>query len=160
MKFLGCIEGREVVVMVDSEASHNFVSRKLVTELGLPVDETVQFGVCLGDGGRVPCQGLCKNLLVDLRQCMVEVNGYVFQLGGVDLILGVDWLRTLGDVVTNWDLMRMSFTVGQGSVTLAGDPGLSRAVCSLKSLSKVTDVEFCGALWYTEGNTVEEHETY
>ncbi|KZV18714.1 hypothetical protein F511_37430 [Dorcoceras hygrometricum] len=48
MKFLGRIEGREVVVMLDSGASHNFVSRKLVTELGLPVDETVNIRGMLG----------------------------------------------------------------------------------------------------------------
>ncbi|KZV39307.1 peroxidase 64 [Dorcoceras hygrometricum] len=155
MKFLGSIEGREVVVMVDSGASHNFVSRKLVTELGLPVDESVKFGVCLGDGGRVPCHGLCKGLIVDLHSCVVEVDSYAFQLGGVDLILGVDWLRTLGEVVTNWELMHMSFSIGKETVTLMGEPRLSRAVSSLKSMLKITDMEFCGAIWFTGNGGME-----
>ncbi|KZV14073.1 hypothetical protein F511_44479 [Dorcoceras hygrometricum] len=34
MKFLGSMVGKQVVVMVDSGASHNFVSRGLVGELG------------------------------------------------------------------------------------------------------------------------------
>ncbi|KZV50860.1 peroxidase 64 [Dorcoceras hygrometricum] len=156
MKFLGSIGEREVVVMVDSGASHNFVSRKLVTELGLPVDESVRFGVCLGDGGRVPCHGLCKGLIVDLHSCVVEVDCYAFQLGGVDLILGVDWLRTLGEVLTNWELMRMSFSIGKETVTLMGEPRLSRAVSSLKSMLKITDMEFCGAIWYTGNGELEE----
>ncbi|KZV37944.1 hypothetical protein F511_17716 [Dorcoceras hygrometricum] len=156
MKFLGSIEGREVVVMIDSGASHNFVSRKLVHELGLQVDENVKFGVCLGDGGRVQRQGLCKGLVVDLRHCVIEVDGYVFQLGGVDLILGVEWLRTLGEVITNWELMRMSFSVGKRIVTLVGEPKLSRAVISMRSLLKVTDTEFCGALWCAGEKSVAE----
>ncbi|KZV26643.1 hypothetical protein F511_34898 [Dorcoceras hygrometricum] len=59
MKLLGKIKGREIVVMMDSGASHNFISKKLVGVLQLEVDETVKFGVFLGDGGRVACQGMC-----------------------------------------------------------------------------------------------------
>ncbi|KZV44098.1 hypothetical protein F511_10769 [Dorcoceras hygrometricum] len=59
MKLLGRVAGNEVVVMMDSGASHNFVSRELVKHLKLHVDDTVKFGVCLGDGGKpVTLKGL------------------------------------------------------------------------------------------------------
>ncbi|KZV19296.1 peroxidase 64 [Dorcoceras hygrometricum] len=139
--------------MMDSGASHNFISRKLVDVLGLPIDETVKFGVCLGDGGRVACTGICKRLVVDLRQCNILIDTYVFELGGVDLILGIDWLRTLGEVVVNWEAMRMSFKLGTETVTLTGDPSLNRTVTSMKSLLKTAEVDFSGLLWNV---TVEE----
>lgn len=71
MKLKGKIGGASVVAMIDSGASHNFVSKKLIEELGLDVDESVRFGVYLGDGCRVPCQGVCRELRVDFGVCQL-----------------------------------------------------------------------------------------
>ncbi|KZV58834.1 hypothetical protein F511_31528 [Dorcoceras hygrometricum] len=92
MKLRGRLQGTDIVVMMDSGASHNFISRILVEHLQLDVDETVQFGVCLGDGARVTCQEICRQLLVNLGNCEIQIDSYVFELGGVDLILGIDCL--------------------------------------------------------------------
>ncbi|KZV50863.1 hypothetical protein F511_25461 [Dorcoceras hygrometricum] len=93
------IRGEEVVIVVDSGASHNFVSRTLMEKLGFEIDESVRFGVCIGDGGKVQCQGLCRNLMVDLGTYTLSISGHLFELGGVDVILGVDCLRSLGEVM-------------------------------------------------------------
>lgn len=34
---------------------------------------------------------------------------YVFSLGGVDVILGISWLETLGDVKVNWQRLTIRF---------------------------------------------------
>ncbi|XP_073035239.1 uncharacterized protein [Primulina eburnea] len=140
------VVGREVVAMVDSGASHNFVSKKLIAELGLVCDESVFFGVCLEDGCRVSCQVVCRELEVDMGQCRIQIEGYLFEFGGIDLILGVDWLRTLGDVLLNWNKMEMRFSWGDQTVVLKGDPSLSRSIVLFKGISKVSEVEFCGAI--------------
>ncbi|XP_073151826.1 uncharacterized protein [Henckelia pumila] len=146
LKMRARILGHEVVAMVDSGASHNFVSRELIAELGLEVDMGVHFAVCLGDGGRITCQGVCKKLCVELDQCDVTIEGYLFDLGGIDLILGVDWLRTLGDIMLNWQKMQMQFSWEGRTVVLHGDPTLNRSVVSLKSIVKFVALEFCGAV--------------
>ncbi|KZV13833.1 hypothetical protein F511_44977 [Dorcoceras hygrometricum] len=132
--------------MVDSGPSHNFVSRALMEKLGVEIDESVCFGVCLGDGGKVPCGGLCRNLVVDLGACMLNITGHLFDHGGVDVILGVDWLRTLGEVRLDWNKMRMKFKQGGRDIELRGDPTLQRSMVSLKSIHKLTGVEFSAAL--------------
>ncbi|KZV13849.1 hypothetical protein F511_44950 [Dorcoceras hygrometricum] len=156
LKLRGRIMRQEVVIMVDSGASHNFVSRPLVEKLGLTIDETVRFGVCLGDGGKVRCQGVCRNLNVELGMYTVEITGHLFELGGVDVILGVDWLRTLGEVMLDWNKMRMKFKEGEQVIELKGDPTLQRAVLSLKSLCKITEVEFFATVFTLERNEQEE----
>lgn len=52
MKLQGSLEGKTVLVLVDSGASHNFISKKVVEELELEVDGTKSHPVCLGDGQR------------------------------------------------------------------------------------------------------------
>ncbi|KZV54933.1 hypothetical protein F511_27777, partial [Dorcoceras hygrometricum] len=81
LKLRGKIKGEEVVVMVDSGASHNFVSRMLMEKLGFEIDESVHFGVYLRDGGRVRCQGLCRKLRVELGTYTVNITGHLFELG-------------------------------------------------------------------------------
>ncbi|XP_073035559.1 uncharacterized protein [Primulina eburnea] len=146
LKMRARVAGREVVAMVDSGASHNFVSNELINQLGLVVDKNVFFGVCLGDGCRVSCQGVCRDLVADMGQCQIQIDGYLFELGGIDMILGVDWLRTLGDVLLNWAKMEMRFSWRDQTVTLKGDPSLSRSMVSLKIIAKVSEVEFYGAI--------------
>lgn len=38
------------------------------------------------------------------------IDALVFELGGVDLVLGVSWLATLGEVQVNWKTLTMQFT--------------------------------------------------
>lgn len=49
MKMMGHIGGKQVVVLIDSGATRNFISERLVQKMGLPVTETKGFGVRLGE---------------------------------------------------------------------------------------------------------------
>nr|GEY66916.1 RNA-directed DNA polymerase [Tanacetum cinerariifolium] len=42
----------------------------------------------------------------------------------IDVILGIKWLKTLGDVMVNWQLFTMTFGSETGKITLKGDPDL------------------------------------
>ncbi|KZV19807.1 peroxidase 64 [Dorcoceras hygrometricum] len=159
MKLRGRIQNQEAVVMVDSGASHNFISRKLVEKLGMEIDEAVKFGVCLGDGTKVQCQGLCQGLKIQLGTYIAKITGHLFELGGVDIILGVEWLRTLGEIRLDWNKMRMRFKVEGRRVELKGDPTLQRSMLSLKSIGKVTEIEFAATLMTVERLTTGDGET-
>ncbi|KAG8367199.1 hypothetical protein BUALT_Bualt16G0047800 [Buddleja alternifolia] len=50
------------------------------------------------DGRRTDSVGVFQNLVVQLDSVSIKANCYVFPLGGVDIILGIAWLATLGDV--------------------------------------------------------------
>ncbi|KZV34979.1 peroxidase 64 [Dorcoceras hygrometricum] len=154
----GKINNTEVIIMVDSRASHNFVSRKLVLQMGLHIDESISFGVCLGDGTRIQCQGICHGLIVHLGS-YTTIVGHLFELGGVDVILGIEWLRTLGKVLVDWNKMDMRFQSEGNTIELKGDPTLQRTMLSFKSLCKVTEIEFSATLISVDrGTNSEERE--
>ncbi|KAF7810403.1 Deoxycytidylate deaminase [Senna tora] len=69
MKLLGKINGTEVLVMVDSGATHNFISTEFVEKLGLKVEKTK---VTLGDGCCVQQEGKCRGLEVELQGLRAE----------------------------------------------------------------------------------------
>lgn len=101
MKLRRMVHDRNVVILIDSGVSHNFVSKELVQELGLQVAPTKPYGVRLRDVNRKQTQGCCKWLKVQMGAYAVEGEFFLFELGGVDVILGVAWLETLGDVKAN-----------------------------------------------------------
>jgi hypothetical protein len=51
-----------------------------------------------------------------------EVDLFVLPLRGADLVLGVQWLKTLGPIVTDYQHLTMSFTKSGQEITLKGEP--------------------------------------
>lgn len=155
--------GASILVLIDSGVSHNFVSPQVVTFLNLEVDHTKKLAVRLGDGHRVFTIGKCLNVPLQIGELTVTVDAYILELGGVDVILGLAWLQSLGKITMDYREMSMSFTfqdllfgmrnkVGQSSVyDLQG--------FSLQGVSDVSFREVEGWLWHTEISIHTEHET-
>ena len=66
MKLKGIIQNKEVVVMIDPGATHNFIALKTVERLQIPVTNTGGFGVALGTGVAVQGQGVCQGVTLQL----------------------------------------------------------------------------------------------
>jgi len=55
------------MVLIDSGASHNFISTTLVRALGIPKEYTPTYKVKLGDGHKKDTEGCCRGLKVELE---------------------------------------------------------------------------------------------
>nr|GEZ42526.1 putative mitochondrial protein [Tanacetum cinerariifolium] len=71
MKLRGTIQGFAVVVLIDSGATHNFVSLKLVEPLNLCVTGSRKTGVTLGNGRVDACYGICPRGFDDIDEGFV-----------------------------------------------------------------------------------------
>ncbi|MCH83009.1 hypothetical protein A2U01_0003823, partial [Trifolium medium] len=120
MKIEGTLEGIDVVVLVDSGASHNFISSQITAALGLPITPMAAKRIKLGDGHKVVSLGMCKGVRLNLGQIEVEVDALVLDLGGLDVILGVSWLCTLGQVMMDWKALSMKFEHKGKTIMLQG----------------------------------------
>ena len=76
----------------------------------------------------------CHAMNVQLGSTQIQVDCFVFPLGTVDLILGISWLATLGEVRSNWAEPSMKFKQGNEWVTPHGDPTLVRSAILVRSL--------------------------
>lgn len=69
------------------------------------------------------------------------------------MIIGVQWLETLGPVTTNWKTQTMQFQWEGRSILLVGDPSLKRSRISLKAKFKELRLE--GGSILVEYNGIE-----
>ena len=58
------------------------------------------------------------------------------ELGNFDVILGMKWLATLGETQVDWGSLIMRFKVGDMTITLHGDPSLSKTLVIMKYMMK------------------------
>ncbi|KAL0823918.1 hypothetical protein Bca101_047595 [Brassica carinata] len=134
-KLRGIIGNLEVVVMIDSGATHNFVAPRVVHTAKLSVTPNRNLQVLLGTGVAVEALGVCKEVAFSLQDKFFKSDFVALELGNVDVVLGVQWLRTLGKCMVDWELQEWSFIHEGQKVTIRGDSSLHHAAMSLRSLT-------------------------
>ncbi|XP_062100900.1 uncharacterized protein LOC133806828 [Humulus lupulus] len=152
MKILGSILGHEVVVLVDSGATHNFITTELAQKLALPVSETETYGAQMGSGNAVKGAGVCRSVHLQLQGIEIVEDFPPLQLGSTDVILGVQWLETLGETTHHWKEHTMKLRVRGQPIVLHGDPLLHKTCISLKQMIRLLQNEKHG-MWVKLGCT-------
>jgi hypothetical protein len=94
------IGSHDVVILINNGSTHNFISERLAN--GLPVVPTKAFTVWIANSEKLKCQGRFKEVRVDLYGTHSSLTLYFVPLTGLDLVLGIQWLKMLGSVVCNW----------------------------------------------------------
>lgn len=85
----GIFKRNEVVVMIDSGATKNFISPSNVKFNKLSITDNPNLGVLFGTGISVQGIGECENVKVVLHAMYFTADFIVLELGNVDVILGV-----------------------------------------------------------------------
>lgn len=124
LKLRGVAHDKEVIVLIDSGATHNFISEEIVHQLEIPISNSASYGVVLGIGESVRAAGVCKGVVLTIDEVTIVQNFLPLPLGSADIILGVAWLETLGKIQFDYRLSIMDFQVGDWKVHLKGDRGL------------------------------------
>ena len=158
MKVKGEIQGRTAIVLVDCGATHNFISEKLVKELQLNTKETSNYGVILGSGTAVKGKGIYEAVELMLGDWKIVDEFLPLELGGVDAILGMQWLYSLGTTEVDWKNLKLTFTHEGKKVKIQGDPSLTKARVSLKKMLKTLGEEDRGFL--VECRALERSEVW
>lgn len=135
---VGRIAYHPVVILVDGGSMHNFVQQHLVKSFGLLAQDTPTLRVLVGNGKEVQSSHVCRDVVVQVQGRAFMVDLHVLPLCGADVVLGVQWLKSLGPVLTDYNTLTMKFIYDGTLIELKGDSDVPLTAISPPQLHRLT----------------------
>jgi hypothetical protein len=63
----------------------------------------------IANGGSMKCGGHCENVCLQIGQYNLKSHMFSIDMGGCDIVLGVEWLHTLGPITMDFKDLTMQF---------------------------------------------------
>jgi hypothetical protein len=109
LKLIGYIKHRKVIILVDSGSTHNFIHRRIAQETNCYICAVNNFQIMIANGGSMKCGGRCENVCLQIGEYHLKSHMFAIDMGGCDIVLGAEWLRTLGPILMDFKELTMQF---------------------------------------------------
>jgi hypothetical protein len=110
-KIEGYNKNKKVIVLIDSGSTHNFIHYKLAKDLNCFVYPAPEFQVMIADGGTINFSRKCNKINITMGEYVMNSPMISIPMGGVDVVLGIQWLQSLGTVAFNFQELFMKFSL-------------------------------------------------
>ena len=97
-------------MLIDSGSTHNFIHCKSAKVLNFFVYLAPKFQVMIVDGGTINFSGKFHNISISMGEYVLNIPMIAIPIGGVDVVLAVQWLQSLGTVDFNFQRLFMKFS--------------------------------------------------
>lgn len=130
---LGQIAYQQVIILIDGGSTHNFTQERLFEALGLRTQPTYSLRFMVGNGNELDCLHFCGNVSIHVHGHVFTIGFHILPLRGEDLILGIQWLKSLGLILMNYSDLTMRFFTKAGlfnyRAPMTGTSTLSTLIC-------------------------------
>ncbi|PIN21602.1 hypothetical protein CDL12_05681 [Handroanthus impetiginosus] len=120
MRLTGNSKGKALHIFINPGATHNFLDIDYAKRLGCKLENTTPFSVTIAGGQKLLGNYICKSFSWKLQGIEFKSDIMTIPLSECDLVLGVQWLVTLGDTLFNYEQLRMEFFVDGKRIVLRG----------------------------------------
>ena len=160
-KTFGMMRKNKVLVMVDPGSTLNIMDKGVAKRLGFHVDNSERFPISVPGHNQITCEGVVRKVELQMGDYTLRGPFYVTSIGGVDVVLGVQWLITLGTYSTNHQKGFLRFRQkGQKYTINAIEPKESKVVSSeqMDKIIRKGHFGFIARLYTMEGPITEIKE--
>jgi hypothetical protein len=109
LKLIGYIKHQKVIILIDSGSTHNFIHHHISQETNCYIHVVNNFQIMISNGGSMKCGGHCENVCLQIGQYNLKSHMFSIDMGGCDIVLGVEWLHTLGPILMDFKELTMQF---------------------------------------------------
>ncbi|XP_066323760.1 uncharacterized protein [Miscanthus floridulus] len=99
MQVQASLSATAVVALLDTGSTHNFIGERAAHRSGLPIQPRPRLTATVANGEKIACPGVICNAPVSVDGTTFHVDLFVMPLAGFDLVLGTQWLGTLGPII-------------------------------------------------------------
>ena len=89
-------------MLIDCGSTHNFIHYKLAKDVNCFIYTNLEFQVMIANIGTINCSGKFHQITLTMGEYVLNIPMLSIPMGGVDVVLGVQWLQSLGTVAFNF----------------------------------------------------------
>nr|GEW60586.1 retrovirus-related Pol polyprotein from transposon 17.6 [Tanacetum cinerariifolium] len=113
--------GKQIVhILVDYDGIHNFLDIHTAKKLRCRLDNTTLMQVSVANGQRMMSTFVCYDFKWSFQNEVFTSDVMLLPLGGCKMLLGIQWLATLGDIRCNLKKLIMKFNHKGRQLVLTG----------------------------------------
>ncbi|XP_074282563.1 uncharacterized protein LOC141607104 [Silene latifolia] len=120
MRVTGKMKGNPIHILIDSGSTHNFLDTTTTHKLGCQIKSTCPFMVTVANGETIISKSMCQGFKWHIQGHGFATDVKLVPLGGCEMVLGIQWLESLGPVLWDFKQIRMEFTVQKRKHVLRG----------------------------------------
>ena len=90
LKLTGYIKHQNVIILVDSGITHNFIHCRIAQETHCYIHAINNFQIMIANGGSMKCGGRCENVCLQIGDYHLKSHMFSIDMGGCDIVLGAD----------------------------------------------------------------------
>lgn len=120
MRFHGFIADIPIAVFIDCGAAMNFLNPAIIHKLGLPITTPSPLKFTTASGHTLSPMGMAENITVRIQDYTFTDSFLLLPVAGCDLVLGAQWLDSLGFIGWHFLDKVMVFVIDGKRHTLKG----------------------------------------
>jgi hypothetical protein len=88
-------------MLIKNRSSHNFIDTEVAKQLNMFIYPSSDLQVIILGNQTTLCTGKCHKVKLSIKDYQLQAPMYAMEIGGVDVVLGAQWLSTIGTVGLN-----------------------------------------------------------
>jgi len=129
-----------LIALLDTGSTHNFIAEDAAVRFGLPIQSRPRLTATVANGEKVPCPGVIRSAPLVVQDDVFAFDLFVMPLAGFDVVLGMQWMATLGCLVWDFAAGAVSFSRQGRTVCWTGvAPTSSHGSCTATSSAPLLD---------------------
>jgi hypothetical protein len=137
VKVFGYIKKTKIIVLIASGNSHNFIDTTFAKQLNMFFYPTSDIQIVISRDRTTSCDGKCNKVELTIDNHKLISPMYAMVIGGVDIILGAQWLASIGTVRLNLQKQFLSFYESKKKYKFHGINNLPTQLFSSNKMKKM-----------------------
>ncbi|KAL8151593.1 hypothetical protein V2J09_021401 [Rumex salicifolius] len=131
---------QSLFILIDSGSTHNFIDKAVAERFGCELTLLSLTKVVVTDGSCLDVKSQLKDFSLTFHDTSFNTDAMVLPLRCCDMVLGIQWIETLGPVVWDFKKLAMEFRVGARKIVLHGIKPASMRDAKAKSINKAMEM--------------------
>ncbi|XP_071726817.1 uncharacterized protein [Rutidosis leptorrhynchoides] len=167
MRVTGQVNKIVFQILIDSGSTHNFLDINVAKKLGCTIKKGETIPVMVPGGNTMYNANVCEALQWQISGETFVSDMLILPIGGCEIVLGIQWLKLLGDIVWNFDQLKMTFNYAGHRVELRGKRAkvqwikgkqMNKIVSSQAQLNAMAVCVYPAQMWHISAELSQEFE--